>query len=77
MSPNITLLPYFQRRLESHRNVLTCSSFFLCDARLFRLARILLIEREINRRTRGLIKFYDRRRYAGAYGIIYDTSSSP
>lgn len=53
-------------------------SYSFCDARLFRLARILLIEKEINRRTRGLIKFYDRRRYAGAYGcIIYDTSSSP
>lgn len=37
-------------------------SHSLCDARLFRLARILLIETEINRRTRGLIKFYDRRR---------------
>lgn len=50
----------------------------LCDTRLFRLARIPLIEKEINRRAKGLIKFYDRRRYAGAYDrIIYDISSSP
>lgn len=50
----------------------------LCDTRLFRLARIPLIEKKINRRARGLIKFYDRRRYAGAYDrIIYDISSSP
>lgn len=46
--------------------------------RPFRLVRIPLIEKEINRRTRGLIKFYEHRRCAGAYSsIIYDTSSSP
>lgn len=42
---------------------ITSRAFYsLCDARLFRLARILLIEKEINRRMRGLIKFYDCRR---------------
>lgn len=38
------------------------SILFVTHARLFRLARILLIEKEINRRMRGLIKFYDCRR---------------
>lgn len=35
------------------------------DVWLFRLARIPSIEKRINRRARGLIKFYDRSRYAG------------
>lgn len=78
-----TLLLSFQWRLKSRRGAV---SWFLGNdrrlpfsvrTRLLRLARIPSIEKEINRRVKGLIKFYDRRRYAGAYGrIIYDISSS-